>query len=129
MQDAWLDEHSRRRDRAGERAIDGTVAAVGDEHPDRARAEDVRGLELDVGHGVSLRAVLGLPGGGLLRAAATGELDDAEKLGAALAAELLSDRSGRDASPPHAVRGGRPAPDQLLDAARSTPLAQNVSQE
>ncbi|MGZ8750049.1 MAG: hypothetical protein ACXWYP_04125, partial [Pseudonocardia sp.] len=59
--------------------------------------------------------------------------DDAEKLGAALAAELLdmaggalaaqggSDRSGHDASTPHSVRGGRPAPDQEPDAAEETP--------
>jgi len=38
---------------------------------------------------VSLRAVVGTVDGALLRASATGNLDDAEKLGAALAAELL----------------------------------------
>ena len=36
-----------------------------------------------------LRAVVGTADGALLRASATGDLDDAEKLGAALAAELL----------------------------------------
>jgi hypothetical protein len=83
---------------------------------------------------VFLRAVVGTGDGALLRASATGNLDDVEKLGAALAAELLdmggsdrsghgsdrsghgSDRSGHDASPPHSVRGGRPAPDHELDA-------------
>ena len=38
---------------------------------------------------VFLRAVVGTGDGPLLRASATGDLDDAEKLGAALAAELL----------------------------------------
>ena len=35
----------------------------------------------------------------------TGRLDDADDL-------MVSDRSGHDASSPHSVRGGRPAPDQ-----------------
>jgi len=75
---------------------------------------------------VFLRAVVGTGDGALLRASATGDLDDAEKLGAALAAELLdmaggSDRSGHDASTPHSVRGGRPAPDQEPDAAEGDP--------
>jgi hydroxymethylbilane synthase len=38
---------------------------------------------------ISLRAVVGTTDGALLRASATGDMDDAEKLGAALAAELL----------------------------------------
>jgi hydroxymethylbilane synthase len=38
---------------------------------------------------ISLRAVVGTTDGGLLRASVTGDMDDAEKLGAALAAELL----------------------------------------
>jgi hydroxymethylbilane synthase len=38
---------------------------------------------------VFLRAVVGTGDGALLRASATGNLDDVEKLGAALAAELL----------------------------------------
>ena len=38
---------------------------------------------------VSLRAVVGTADGALLRASATGDMDVAEKLGAALAAELL----------------------------------------
>lgn len=47
---------------------------------------------------ISLRAVVGTTGGALLRASATGDLDDAEKLGAALAAELLD--MGGDQLPP-----------------------------
>ena len=46
----------------------------------------------DDGHAVdriSLRAVIGTADGALVRASVTGDLDDAEKLGAALAAELL----------------------------------------
>jgi hydroxymethylbilane synthase len=38
---------------------------------------------------VSLRAVVGTTDGALLRASVTGNMDDAEKLGSALAAELL----------------------------------------
>jgi hydroxymethylbilane synthase len=38
---------------------------------------------------ISLRAVVGTTDGGLLRATVTGDMDDAEKLGAGLAAELL----------------------------------------
>ena len=93
-----------------------------------------RGTDGRVVDRVFLRAVVGAGDGALLRASATGNLDDVEKLGAALAAELLdmggsdrsghgsdrsghgSDRSGHDASPPHSVRGGRPAPDHELDA-------------
>ena len=43
----------------------------------------------DVVDRVSLRAVVGTADGALLRASATGDMDVAEKLGAALAAELL----------------------------------------
>jgi hydroxymethylbilane synthase len=38
---------------------------------------------------VSLRAIVGTTDGALLRASVTGNMDDAEKLGAALAVELL----------------------------------------
>jgi len=41
---------------------------------------------------LSLRAVVGVGGGALLRASITGDMDDAEKLGTALAAELLDMR-------------------------------------
>lgn len=47
---------------------------------------------------ISLRAVVGTTDGALLRASATGDMDDAEKLGAALAAELLD--MGGDFLPP-----------------------------
>ncbi len=63
----------------------------------------------DDGHAVdriSLRAVIGTADGALLRASATGDLDDAEKLGAALAAELL-DMGGR--------RHPREPPGETLD--------------
>lgn len=53
---------------------------------------------------VSLRAVVGTTDGGLLRASVTGEMDDAEKLGAALAAELL-DMGGPAALPRTAGSG------------------------
>jgi hydroxymethylbilane synthase len=43
---------------------------------------------------VFLRAVVGTGDGALLRASATGNLDDVEKLGAALAAELLDMAGG-----------------------------------
>lgn len=54
---------------------------------------------VDDGHAVdriSLRAVIGTTDGGLLRASVTGDMHDAEKLGAALAAELL-DMGGPEA--------------------------------
>ena len=85
---------------------------------------------------VFVRAVVGTGDGALLRASATGDLDDAEKLGAALAAELLdmagdSDRSGHDASVLRSDRSGhdaqdqgqdgRPAPDQEPEAAEGDP--------
>ena len=81
---------------------------------------------------VSLRAVVGTGDGALLRASATGDLDEVEKLGAALAAELLdmggSDRSGHDASGPQSARAGRPAPDHEPDAAReAVPPPRNLS--
>jgi len=47
---------------------------------------------------ISLRAVVGTTDGALLRASVTGDLDDAEKLGAALAAELLD--MGGESLPP-----------------------------
>jgi len=48
---------------------------------------------------VSLRAVVGTDDGALLRASTTGDLDDAEKLGAALAAELIDMADGALAVP------------------------------
>lgn len=52
---------------------------------------------------ISLRSVVGTDDGALLRASITGELHDAEKLGAALAAELLD--MGVTAPPPDPNRG------------------------
>jgi hydroxymethylbilane synthase len=55
---------------------------------------------------ISLRAVVGTTDGALLRASITGEMDDAEKLGAALAAELLD--MGGDALPTRTAGSGAP---------------------
>ncbi|MDN5858257.1 MAG: hydroxymethylbilane synthase [Pseudonocardia sp.] len=55
---------------------------------------------------ISLRAVVGTTDGGLLRASVTGEMDDAEKLGAALAAELLD--MGGDTLPTRTAGSGVP---------------------
>jgi hydroxymethylbilane synthase len=53
---------------------------------------------------VSLRAVVGTADGALLRASATADLDDVEKLGAALAVELLDLGAGTPAATPSAAR-------------------------
>ncbi len=55
---------------------------------------------------ISLRGVVGTTDGALLRASVTGEMDDAEKLGAALAAELLD--MGGDALPTRTAGSGAP---------------------
>ena len=136
-----LDDAGTRAAVTAERAVLATLEA-GCSAPVGALADVVSDWEVPPGRGtdgrvvdrVFLRAVVGAGDGALLRASATGNLDDVEKLGAALAAELLdmggsdrsghgsdrsghgSDRSGHDASPPHSVRGGRPAPDHELDA-------------
>ena len=85
-----LDDEYTRAAVAAERALLATLeadcsAAIG------ALADVVSDLD-DEGNAVdrvSLRAVVGTADGALLRASATGDMDDAEKLGAALAAELL----------------------------------------
>lgn len=64
---------------AGCSAPVGALADVVSDLDDEGRAVDR----------VSLRAVVGTEDGALLRASVTGDMDDAEKLGAALAAELL----------------------------------------
>jgi hydroxymethylbilane synthase len=105
LDDAWT-----RAAVTAERAVLATLEA-GCSAPVGALADVVSDLT-DDGRAVdrvSLRAVVGTAAGALLRASATGDLDDAEKLGAALAAELLD------------MGGG------ALDAARGTPLPQNVS--
>ncbi len=137
------DEHARAAVTA-ERAVLAALEA-GCSAPVGALADVVSDLDDDgrILDRVLLRAVVGTgPGHGagtLVRASATGDLDDVEKLGAALAAELLdlmggdpadlddpshlpghdapgSDRSDHDASTPHSVRGGSPAPDDGFDA-------------
>ena len=99
--------------RADDHALAATLAAVLDDEYSRAAVTAERavlaGLEAgcsapigaladvvsdltddgDVVDRVSLRAVVGTADGALLRASATGDMDVAEKLGAALAAELL----------------------------------------
>lgn len=76
--------------------------------PIGALADVVSDLD-DDGHAVdriSLRAVVGTTDGALLRASITGEMDDAEKLGAALAAELID--MGGDALPTRTAGSGAP---------------------
>ena len=105
LDDAWT-----RAAVTAERAVLATLEA-GCSAPVGALADVVSDLTDDgrTVDRVSLRAVVGTVDGALVRASATGDLDDAEKLGAALAAELLD------------LGGG------ALDAARGTPLPQNVS--
>jgi hydroxymethylbilane synthase len=92
---AVLDDPLTRAAVAAERAVLATLEA-GCSAPVAALADVVSDWEYgpddDEGHAVdrvSLRAVIGTTDGELLRASLTGDLDDAEKLGAALAAELL----------------------------------------
>ena len=85
-----LDDESTRAAVTAERAVLAGLEA-GCRAPVGALAEVVSDLD-DGGRvvdRVSLRAVVGTIDGGLLRASVTGDMDDAEKLGAALAAELL----------------------------------------
>jgi hydroxymethylbilane synthase len=96
---AVLEDEPTRAAVAAERAVLAALEA-GCSAPVGALADVVSDLD-DDGRAVdriSLRAVLGTTDGGLLRASAAGDLDDAEKLGAALAAELL-DRGYGPASP------------------------------
>lgn len=87
---AALDDDSTRAAVTAERAVLAGLEA-GCSAPIGALADVVSDLD-DDGHAVdrvSLRAVVGTRDGALLRASVTGDMDDAEKLGAALAAELL----------------------------------------
>jgi hydroxymethylbilane synthase len=88
-----------------ERAVLATLEA-GCSAPVGALADVVSDLDDDgkVVDRLSLRAVVGTIDGALLRASVTGDMDDAEKLGAALAAELL-DMGGLDALPRNAGSG------------------------
>jgi hydroxymethylbilane synthase len=102
---AVLDDEATRAAVVAERAVLATLEA-GCSAPLGALADVVSDLD-DDGRPVdriSLRAVVGTTDGGLLRASVTGELDDAEKLGAALAAELL-DMGGPGALPRTAGSG------------------------
>ena len=65
---------------------------------------------------VLLRAVVGTADGAMVRASATGDLDEVEKLGAALAAELL-DLAGGDLQEFDAAREATPpAPPQNVSS-------------
>jgi hydroxymethylbilane synthase len=100
-----LDDEFTRAAVTAERAVLAALEA-GCSAPVGALADVVSDLD-DDGHAVdrvSLRAVVGTTDGGLLRASVTGEMDDAEKLGAALAAELL-DMGGLEALPRTAGSG------------------------
>ncbi|WP_219413182.1 hydroxymethylbilane synthase [Pseudonocardia nigra] len=102
---AALDDGFTRAAVTAERAVLATLEA-GCSAPVGALADVVSDLD-DEGRAVdrvSLRAVVGTTDGGLLRASVTGDMDDAEKLGAALAAELL-DMGGLDALPRTAGSG------------------------
>jgi hydroxymethylbilane synthase len=104
-----LDDTHTRAAVTAERAVLATLEA-GCSAPVGALADVVSDLD-DDGHAVDrilLRAVVGTTDGGLLRASCTGDLDDAEKLGVALAAELLDLAGGSLTSPnrpPHAHSG------------------------
>jgi hydroxymethylbilane synthase len=87
---AVLDDEYTRAAVTAERAVLAALEA-GCSAPVGALADVVSDLD-DDGHAVdrvSLRAVVGTTDGALLRASVTGDTHDAEKLGAALAAELL----------------------------------------
>ncbi|GAA0902803.1 hydroxymethylbilane synthase [Pseudonocardia zijingensis] len=102
---AVLDDETTRAAVVAERAVLATLEA-GCSAPVGALADVVSDLD-DDGKAVdriSLRAVVGTTDGALLRASVTGDMDDAEKLGAALAAELL-DMGGLDALPRNAGSG------------------------
>jgi hydroxymethylbilane synthase len=102
---AVLDDEATRAAVVAERAVLATLEA-GCSAPVGALADVVSDLD-DDGNAVdrlSLRAVVGTIDGALLRASVTGDMDDAEKLGAALAAELL-DMGGLDALPRNAGSG------------------------
>jgi hydroxymethylbilane synthase len=87
---AVLDDEYTRAAVTAERAVLAGLEA-GCSAPIAALADVVSDLTDDdvVVDRVSLRAVVGTADGALLRASATGDMDVAEKLGAALAAELL----------------------------------------
>jgi hydroxymethylbilane synthase len=95
-----LDDAGARAAVTAERAVLATLEA-GCSAPVGALADVVSDLDDDgrVVDRVFLRAVVGTGDGALLRASATGNLDDVEKLGAALAAELLDMGGGATGGP------------------------------
>jgi hydroxymethylbilane synthase len=102
---AALEDEATRAAVVAERAVLASLEA-GCSAPVGTLADIVSDLD-DDGHAVdriSLRAVVGTIDGALLRASVTGDMDDAEKLGAALAAELL-DMGGLAALPRNAGSG------------------------
>lgn len=102
-----LDDAPTRAAVTAERAVLATLEA-GCSAPIGALAEVVSDIDED-GHvldRLSLRAVIGTTGGSLLRTSITGEMDAAEKLGAALAHELLDMGDGELPVP---AAAGRPA--------------------
>lgn len=98
---AVLDDPFTRAAVTAERAVLAALEA-GCSAPVAALAEIVSDLDDDgaVLDRISLRAVVGTEDGALLRASSTGDTDVAEKLGAALAAELL-DLGGGSLPPGH----------------------------
>jgi hydroxymethylbilane synthase len=109
-----LDDEYTRAAVTAERAVLASLEA-GCSAPVGALADVVSDLTDDgrIVDRVLLRAVVGTADGALLRASATGDLDDVEKLGAALAAELLDMGGGAL----DAVRGAAsPAPPQNVSS-------------
>jgi hydroxymethylbilane synthase len=102
---AALDDAPTRAAVAAERAVLAALEA-GCSAPVGALADVVSDLDDDgtAVDRVSLRAVIGTTDGALLRASVIGDMDDAEKLGAGLAAELL-DMGGQGALPRTAGSG------------------------
>jgi hydroxymethylbilane synthase len=113
-----LDDEYARAAVTAERAVLAALEA-GCSAPVGALADVVSDLDDDgrIVDRVLLRAVVGTGDGALLRASTTGDLDDVEKLGAALAAELL-DRVGGDL-PHHAAPGGDRSGLDAVSQARS----------
>jgi hydroxymethylbilane synthase len=101
-----LDDPDARAAVTAERAVLAALEA-GCSAPVGALADVVSDVD-DEGHAadrILLRAVVGTADGGLLRASATGDLDDAEKLGAALATDLLDLAGDSPTRPPHVHSG------------------------
>jgi hydroxymethylbilane synthase len=102
-----LDDELTRAAVCAERAVLATLEA-GCSAPVGALADVVSDLDDDgtAVDRISLRAVVGTDDGALLRASVTGDMHDAEKLGAALAAELLDLMPNRPPSSPGMAGGG-----------------------